>query len=119
MAATDLLVGWTTPIAERRPPSEPDLRIGPASGSSILSLHRARQGFVKARTAQVIRARHKRRYKATTDSKHALPVAENLLNRQFTPAAPDRVWSGVITYIQTGEGWQILEAVQPRVIPAF
>ena len=58
-----------------------------------------------------IRARHKRRYKATTDSKHALPVAENLLDRQFTPAAPDRVWSGDITYIQTGEGWLYLAVV--------
>ncbi len=58
-----------------------------------------------------IRARHKRRYKATTDSRHALPVAENLLNRQFTPAAPDRVWSGDITYIQTGEGWLYLAVV--------
>jgi putative transposase len=58
-----------------------------------------------------IRARHKRRYKATTDSRHALPVAENLLNRQFTPAAPDRVWTGDITYIPTGEGWLYLAVV--------
>jgi len=58
-----------------------------------------------------IRARHKRRYKATTDSKHALPIAENLLSRQFTPEAPDRVWSGDITYIQTGEGWLYLAVV--------
>ena len=37
-----------------------------------------------------IRARHKRRFKATTDSKHALPVASNLLDRNFTPAAPNQ-----------------------------
>ena len=38
-----------------------------------------------------IRARHKRRYKATTDSSHGLPVATNVLDRQFTPSAPDQV----------------------------
>ncbi len=38
-----------------------------------------------------IRARHKRRFKATTDSKHSMPVAENLLARNFTPEAPNRV----------------------------
>jgi len=38
-----------------------------------------------------IRARHKRRYKATTDSGHRLPVAANLLERQFTPSAPNQV----------------------------
>jgi len=58
-----------------------------------------------------IRARHKRRFKATTDSKHALPVAENLLGRAFTPAAPNRVWSGDITYIDTDEGWLYLAVV--------
>lgn len=36
-----------------------------------------------------IRARHKRRFKATTDSKHSLPVAPNLLDRNFTPSAPE------------------------------
>ena len=41
-----------------------------------------------------IRARHKRRYKATTDSKHSMPVAPNLLARDFTPEAPNRIWNG-------------------------
>ena len=39
-----------------------------------------------------IKARSKRKYKATTDSNHSLPVAENLLQRDFSPATPDRVW---------------------------
>lgn len=51
-----------------------------------------------------IRARHKRRFKATTDAKHAMPVAPNRLARNFTPEAPNRVWTGDITDIQTGEG---------------
>ena len=58
-----------------------------------------------------IRARHKRRFKATTDSKHSMPVADNLLARNFTPAAPNRVWTGDITYIATGEGWLYLAVV--------
>ena len=58
-----------------------------------------------------IQARHKRRFKATTDSKHSMPVAPNLLARKFTPEAPNRVWTGDITYIQTGEGWLYLAIV--------
>lgn len=58
-----------------------------------------------------IRARHKRRYKATTDSKHGLPVAANLLNRDFSPAAPNQVWTADLTYIWTDEGWLYLAVV--------
>ena len=58
-----------------------------------------------------IRARHKRRFKMTTDSNHRLPVAPNVLNRQFTPAAPNRVWSADMTYIWTDEGWLYLAVV--------
>ncbi|RQR68743.1 IS3 family transposase [Burkholderia sp. Bp9010] len=58
-----------------------------------------------------IRARHKRRYRATTDSKHKLPVAPNLLNREFTPAEPSQVFSSDITYIWTDEGWLYLAVV--------
>ncbi len=43
-----------------------------------------------------IRARHKRRYKVTTDSKHNLQIAANLLNRQFNPDAPNKVWTSDI-----------------------
>ena len=58
-----------------------------------------------------IRARHKRRYKVTTDSRHALPVAANLLDRNFTPAAPNKVWTSDITYLWTDEGWLYLAVV--------
>ena len=58
-----------------------------------------------------IRARHKRRFKATTDSKHALPVAPNLLDRNFQPAAPNQVWSADLTYLWTNEGWLYLAVV--------
>ena len=58
-----------------------------------------------------IHARHKRRYKVTTDSKHGLPVAENLLDRNFTPVAPNQVWTSDITYLWTDEGWLYLAIV--------
>ena len=58
-----------------------------------------------------IRARHKRRYKATTDSKHNLPVAPNLLERNFTPEAPNQVWTADLTYIWTDEDWLYLAVV--------
>ena len=47
----------------------------------------------------------------TTDSRHALPIAPNLVARHFTAAAPNRVWLADITYIQTDEGWLYLAAV--------
>ena len=58
-----------------------------------------------------IQARHKRRYKATTDSKHGLPVAENVLDRNFTPETPNQVWTSDITYLWTDEGWLYLAIV--------
>jgi len=59
-----------------------------------------------------IRARGKRRFRVvTTDSRHDLPIAPNLLNRNFAPDAPNRVWSGDITYIATEEGWLFLAVV--------
>lgn len=59
--------------------------------------------------AHGIRARHKRRYKATTDSKHSrLPVAPNLVEREFALTAPNQAWSADLTYIWTDEGWLYL-----------
>ncbi len=56
----------------------------------------------------------RRCFKATTDSRHAMPVAQNLLNRQFAPAEiaqANRVWAGDITFIATKEGWLYLAAI--------
>jgi len=58
-----------------------------------------------------IRARHKRRYRVTTDSRHGLPVATNRLKREFKPAAPNQVWTSDITYLWTDEGWLYLAIV--------
>ena len=59
-----------------------------------------------------IRALAGRRFRpCTTDSRHYLPIAPNLLNQKFVAAAPNRVWLADITYIATGEGWLYLAAV--------
>jgi putative transposase len=55
-----------------------------------------------------IRCKQKRRFKATTYSKHNLPVAENLLNQQFVVSEPNKVWASDITYVPTDEGWLYL-----------
>ena len=59
-----------------------------------------------------IRARTPRRYRVcTTDSKHCLPVAANLLEQNFVAHRPDQVWLADITYIPTGEGWLYLAVI--------
>lgn len=56
-------------------------------------------------------AKTKRRFKATTDSKHTLPVAENVINQDFTAERPNEVWASDITYIWTKEGWLYLAVI--------
>ncbi len=56
-------------------------------------------------------ARTKRKFKATTNAKHNLPVAENLLNQNFTTGGPNKVWCSDITYIPTLEGWLYLVVI--------
>jgi putative transposase len=63
-----------------------------------------RQAGVRAKTA--------RKFRHTTDSNHSRPVAENVLDRQFDPAAPNEAWVADITYIPTREGWLYLAAVE-------
>ncbi len=58
-----------------------------------------------------IRAKTVKKWRATTQANHRLPVAENTLNRQFTVAHPNRVWAGDITYVWTPEGWLYLAVV--------
>jgi transposase InsO family protein len=55
-----------------------------------------------------IRCKQKRKFKATTDSKHTLPVAENILGQQFKVTEPNKVWTSDITYVPTDEGWLYL-----------
>ena len=70
----------------------------------------------KNRIARLMRlhgiyAKTKRRFRVTTHSHHKLPVAENLLKRQFETDKPNKVWLSDITYIWTQEGWLYLSAI--------
>ena len=58
-----------------------------------------------------LKAKVRKKFKATTDSRHGMPVAENLLDRKFFPGGPNRVWASDITYIWTKEGWLYLAVV--------
>jgi transposase InsO family protein len=62
--------------------------------------------------ANGIRARTPRRFVRTADSNHRLPVAANILGRDFAPERPNQVWCADITYIPTGEGWLYLAVVE-------
>jgi putative transposase len=59
-----------------------------------------------------VAAKTRRKFRCTTDSNHGHPVAENVVDRQFEPEAPNRVWTADITYIPTREGWLYLAAVE-------
>lgn len=58
-----------------------------------------------------LKSRTVKKYKATTNSNHNLPVADNILNRQFLPLAPNQAWVTDITYCPTDEGWLYLASV--------
>ena len=58
-----------------------------------------------------LKVKLKRKYKVTTDSKHKLPVAKNVLNRDFSPSAPNQAWGTDITYLWTQQGWIYLAVV--------
>jgi putative transposase len=55
--------------------------------------------------------KQKRRFIKTTDSRHDQPIAENLLNRDFTATAPDQKWVADMTYIRLAEGWLYLAVI--------
>ena len=59
-----------------------------------------------------LRCKQKRKFKATTNSKHTLPVAPNLLAREFTVSVPNQAWVSDITYIPTAEGWLYLAGIK-------
>ncbi len=84
-------------------------------GSPRMRTELAERGVVagKHRVARLMRenrivSRVHRKFRHTTDSTHALPVAPNLLAQRFTTDAPNRAWVGDITYLWTAEGWAYL-----------
>jgi len=75
-------------------------------------IHVGKQRVQRLMKLHGIHARGKRKFRVTTtDSKHDLPIAPNVLNRNFTVAAPNVAWVGDFTYIATKEGWLFLAVV--------
>jgi len=58
-----------------------------------------------------LKSRRTRKFKATTNSKHKLPIAPNLINKNFVVKQPNRVWVSDITYLWTWEGWMYLAVI--------
>lgn len=84
-------------------------------GSPKIHLELRKQGEVVNRKRVVrlmrkhgLKARRVKKFRRTTDSRHSLPVAKNVLARQFRARRPDQVWVSDITYLQTDEGWLYL-----------
>jgi putative transposase len=73
-----------------------------------VGLHRIR----RIRTKLGLRCKQKRKFRNTTDSKHDLPVAPNLLERNFEMSTPNQAWVSDITYVWTDEGWLYLAGIK-------
>lgn len=84
-------------------------RICKAMNGTGLDISRAYVGRLMKEMG--LRARTRKKFVATTDSKHALPVAPNLLNRDFAAERTGMKWVGDITYVWTDEGWAYLTTV--------
>lgn len=81
---------------------------------SALAIQGVQMGRYKARSLMRkagLKPVWKRKFIHTTDSKHSLPIAENILARQFNPASPNTAFVSDITYIRTGTGWLYLAIV--------
>lgn len=74
-------------------------------------VHVSRRRVARLMKKDGIRSITKKRFVATTDSKHSYPVAPNLLNREFRAEAAGKVWVSDITYIRTLEGWLYLTVI--------
>ncbi len=74
-----------------------------------IGISRRRVG--KLMKQQQLCCKTKRKFKVTTDSKHSLPIANNILQRDFHASAPNQKYVGDITYIWTQEGWLYLAVV--------
>ena len=87
-------------------------------GTRVIKKALSRQGFQLSRRRigrlmklAGLKCKTRKKFKATTDSRHHYPVAPNLLNRAFEVDKPNRTWVGDITYVWTDEGWLYLAMV--------
>lgn len=83
------------------------LRTAVASRGIVIGIYRLR----RLMRTHGLRSVWKRKFVHTTDSKHALPISPNVLNRQFNPTRPNQAWVADITYIRTRSGWLYLAVV--------
>ena len=83
------------------------LRTAVALRGTVIGIYRLR-GLMRK---YGLRPVWKRKFVHTTDSRHALPISPNVLNRQFNPARPNQAWVADITYIRTRSGWLYLAVV--------
>jgi putative transposase len=74
-------------------------------------LHVGRRRTARLMRENGLKARQKRRFKRTTDSQHAFPVAPNLLEQDFSAERPNQKWAADISYVWTSEGWLYLAVV--------
>lgn len=84
-------------------------RIAKILAQNEITISRKRIGKLMAVAG--LHPKAKRKFKATTNSKHNKPISPNLLNREFNVLNPDTYWVGDITYIPTKEGWLYLATV--------
>lgn len=93
---------------------ESDRTYGERRIAEALNAHGIPCGRVRAATLMRlagVSVKRKKKFRVTTDSRHKLPVAPNLLNRDFEVAEPNSVWVSDITYVWTREGWLYLATV--------
>jgi transposase InsO family protein len=84
---------------------------GPERLQQELAKHGIRVGICRIKRIRRklgLRCKQQRKFKATTDSRHTLPVVENILGQQFVAYEPNAVWVSDITYVPTDEGWLYL-----------
>jgi putative transposase len=74
-------------------------------------VHVSRKRVARLMREAGLKAKGRRKYKATTDSEHALPVASDLIQREFRTARPNAAWVSDITYLWTREGWMYLAVI--------
>ncbi|WP_146707177.1 transposase, partial [Shigella sonnei] len=98
---------WVT--AARKGLGTPGSRTVAELESEILQLRKA---LNEARKELRLRCKQKRKFRATTNSNHNLPVAPNLPNQTFAPTAPNQVWVADLTYVATQEGWLYLAGIK-------
>lgn len=105
----DEMIDWVKKVAESSHYSYGSRRMQKALNA--LGYPIGRNKAKKLMSEAGVKARYRKKYKVTTNSKHKKPIFENILNRQFVVDKPNQAYVGDITYIWTQEGWLYLAVV--------